>query len=89
MIDLVANEIALPDGENWKAALRESAISSHETLVRHRWVGSLWMSPRQVSATRLRQSDAVLRALREAGFSEHLTYHAFHILTSHVIGFTL
>ena len=47
------------------------------------------MSPRQVSATRLRQSDAVLRALRQAGFSEHLTYHAFHILTSHVIGFTL
>ena len=90
MIDLVANEIALPaDGADWKTALRESAISSHDTLVRHRWVGGLWMSPRQVSATRLRQSDAVLRRLREAGFSEDLTYHAFHILTSHVIGFTL
>jgi AcrR family transcriptional regulator len=90
MIDLVANEIALPpDGEDWKAALRESSISSHDTLVRHGWVGSLWMTPRQVNATRLRQSDAVLRTLREAGFSEDLTYHAFHILTSHVIGFTL
>jgi AcrR family transcriptional regulator len=90
MIDLVANEIELPaDGVEWKTALRESTISSHDTLLRHRWVGGIWMSPRQVSATRLRQSEAVLRTFREAGFSEDLTYHAFHILTSHVIGFTL
>ncbi len=31
----------------------------------------------------------MLRTLREAGFSKDLTYHAFHILESHILGFTL
>jgi AcrR family transcriptional regulator len=90
IVDLVANEIDLPpDGADWKTALRQSAISSHEALSRHPWIGSLWMSPRKVSPARLRQGDAVLRTLREAGFSKDLTYHAFHILQGHVSGFTL
>ena len=90
MLDLVANEMELPpEGPDWKAALRQSAISSHQVLMRHRWTTGLWMSPREVSPTRLRGGDAVLRTLREAGFSEDLTYHAFHVLQAHVLGFTL
>jgi AcrR family transcriptional regulator len=90
IIDLVASEIEPPsDGADWKTALRQSAISAHEALSRHPWVGSLWMSPRKVSPARLRQGDAILRTLREAGFSKDLTYHAFHVLQGHVSGFTL
>jgi AcrR family transcriptional regulator len=90
MLDLVAEEMELPpEGADWKAALRQSAISSHEVLMRHRWTAGLWMSPRDPSPIRLRGGDAVLRTFREAGFSEDLTYHAFHVLQAHVLGFTL
>jgi hypothetical protein len=37
----------------------------------------------------MRYADAVLRGLREAGFSEDLTYHGFHVLQAHVMGYTL
>ena len=90
MLELVAAEMEPPpDDVDWKAALRRSAISSHEALMRHRWSTGLWMSAREVSPDRLRGGDAVLRTFREAGFSEDLTYHAFHVLQAHVLGFTL
>jgi len=90
ILDLVASEMdPPPDGVDWKTAMRRSAISTHEVLMRHRWAGPLWMSPRKVSPARLRDGDAILRALREGGFSKDVTYHAFHALQSHVLGFTL
>jgi AcrR family transcriptional regulator len=89
IVDVVASEIELPlDGADWKTALRRTAISFHEALLRHPWAGSIWMR-RGVSAARLRHGDAVLRSLREGGFSKALTYHAFHILEAHALGFTL
>ena len=33
--------------------------------------------------------DALLAALREAGFSAETTYHAYHVLDAHIIGFSL
>ena len=90
MLELVAAEMEPPpEGVEWKAALRQSAVSSHEALMRHRWSTALWMSPREVSPERLHGGDAILRTFREAGFSEDLTYHAFHVLQAHVMGFTL
>jgi AcrR family transcriptional regulator len=90
IVDLVASEMdPPPDGVDWKTAMRRSAISAHEVLMRHRWAGPLWMSPRKVSPARLRYGDAILGALREGGFSKDVTYHAFHALQSHVLGFTL
>jgi AcrR family transcriptional regulator len=90
ILDLVAGEIDLPpDGVDWKTALRQTAIWTHEVLMRHPWAGSLWMAPRKVSNARMRHGEAILRRLREGGFSKDLTYHAFHVLQSHVLGFTL
>jgi AcrR family transcriptional regulator len=90
IVDLVASEMdPPPDGVDWKTSMRRSAISTHEVLMRHPWAASLWMSPGKVSPARLRYGDAMLRSLREGGFSEDLTYHAFHALQSHVLGFTL
>jgi len=89
IVDVVASEIDLPrDGADWKTALRQTAISAHEVLLRHPWATSLWMR-RGMSPPRFRYGDALLRTLREGGFSKKLTYHAFHILESHVVGFTL
>jgi AcrR family transcriptional regulator len=89
MVDAVASEIAVPSGEaDWKMAIRTIATSAYETLLRHPWAGSLWM--RQMPGpARLRHFEAVLGSLRDAGFSKDLTYHAYHILQSYVLGYTL
>ena len=90
IVDLVMREIELPpDGADWKAAIRTSAISAHDVLLRHPWACSLMMSPIRDSPARLRWMDSVLRCLREAGFSVELTHHAYHALDSHITGFTL
>ena len=93
IVDLVLEEIELPSAtDEWDVAIRRSAISAHETLLRHPWACSLVMSPRtfQVSGSpRVRYMESLLRRLREAGFSSDLTYHAYHALDSHIHGFTM
>ena len=87
--DIVASEIEVPSARgNWKAAVRRSAISFHDTLARHPWACSLMMS-NGVGPARLRYMERLLRRLRDAGFSPQLTHHAYHALDSHIIGFTL
>jgi AcrR family transcriptional regulator len=90
IVELVAGEMDLAaDEPDWRIATRRRAISAHEVFLRHPWACGLWMSRRQVGPARLRQADAVLRGFREGGFSDDLTYHAFHALQSHVSGYTL
>jgi AcrR family transcriptional regulator len=90
ILELVMGEIEAPDGEgDWKAAIRRSAISAHDALIRHRWAAGLMMTPSTVGPARLRWMEAVLRTFREAGFSAELTHHAYHALDSHITGFTL
>ena len=51
------------------------------------------MSPtsdqRRAAPRRLRYMEWLLARLREAGFSAEMTYHAYHALDSHILGFTL
>ena len=90
IVDLVVAEFELPvAGDDWEEALRKTAISGHEALLRHRWASTLVMSTNAVSYARVRYIDAVLRLLREAGFSADTTYHAYHAIDSHILGFTL
>jgi AcrR family transcriptional regulator len=90
IVDMVVSEIQLPpSGAEWKGAIRQSAISAHEILVRHPWSASLVLSGAGVSAARLRWMNAILGALREGGFSADMTDHAYHALDSHIMGFTL
>jgi AcrR family transcriptional regulator len=89
IVEAVAGEIVAPSRETeWKTAIREIAISAHETLLRHPWASDLWMTTNPGPA-RLRYGDSLLGALRGSGFSKDLTYHAFHILESHVWGYTV
>lgn len=37
----------------------------------------------------VQRADWMLRRLREAGFSAAVTYHAYHALDAHILGFTL
>ena len=90
MVDVVTSEIELPDAAgDWKAAIRRTAISEHELLIRHPWAASLILSVKQASAPRIRYMNWILGTLREAGFSADQTDHAYHALESHIIGFTL
>jgi AcrR family transcriptional regulator len=93
MVDLVVGEIELPpSGEEWDVDIRRCAVSAHEALLRHPWACSLVLSPGTIGARptpRLRYMEWLLKRLREADFSPELTYHAYHTLDSHILGFTL
>src|SRR5688572_17615230 len=90
IVEIVLAEIEVPpDGVAWKAALRQTAVSSHDVFVRHRWACSLMMRRPRVSPARMQWMESVLRTLREAGFSADMTHHAYHALDSHITGFTL
>jgi AcrR family transcriptional regulator len=92
IIDLVLGEIELsPAPEDWEPAMRATAISAHDILLRHPWACSLILSPTtiRIIPARMRYIESVLRRLREAGFSAELTYHGYHALDSHILGFTL
>ena len=92
IVDLVVGEIELPASEDWEVAIREYAVSAHEALLRHPWACSLVMSPtttRAARTQRLRYMEWLLGLLRGAGFSAELTYHAYHALDGHILGFTL
>lgn len=90
IVQHVLEECELPaPGDEWKAAIRRTAISTHEVLVRHRWAASLILAGAGTGAARLRYMDGILGALRRAGFSAELTDHAYHAIDSHIMGFTL
>jgi AcrR family transcriptional regulator len=88
--DLVVGEIELPSPDDeWHAALRRTALSAHEVLMRHRWGAGLVLSGSGFSQARMRWMNSVLGVLRGAGFSAEMTDHAYHALDSHIMGFTL
>ena len=89
MVDVVVGEMAVASPEDeWKDALRRSAISAHEVLVRHRWAAALMMSSGS-GTSRLDFMEGLLGTLRRSSFSADLTHHAYHALDSHIVGFTL
>jgi AcrR family transcriptional regulator len=90
IVDLALSEIEVPSpAMDWKAALRQSAISAHQAFVRHAWACNLHMATPRVNDERMLWMEGVLRTLREAGFSPNMTHHAYHALDSHITGFTL
>jgi AcrR family transcriptional regulator len=90
MVDIVFSEIDLPSGgTDWKAAMRQRAISAREVLSRHPWAIGLTESRMKPGATNLRHHDSVLGCLREAGFSVEMAIHTYSALDSYIYGFAL
>ena len=90
IVDIVMEEIEVPPGDlDWKPALRQSAISAYEALIRHPWACSLMLASPRLIPARMEWMEGVLKTLREGGFSPELTHHAYHALDSHITGFTL
>lgn len=90
LLDLVLEESDGPSpAGDWASAVRASAMSVHDALVRHPWACTLLMSASRMRPARLRYMDELLGRLREAGFSAETTYTAYHVLDAHIFGFSL
>ena len=89
MVDIVVGEIEPPlvDGD-WKDAMRASAATAHDVLLKHPWVSAEW-SRRMPGPERIRYMDSILRVLTEAKLGPELVYHGYHAVTMHIVGFTL
>jgi hypothetical protein len=85
--------VQLPQpGSDWEAELRRAAVSLHEALARHPWACRLVMAPASspnALTARIRYIEALLRTLREAGFTPTQAYYGYHALDSHAVGFTM
>ena len=90
LVDIAFSEIELPSsGGDWRSEMRRRAHSARSVLRSHRWaIGLLESRPTPGPAT-LRHHDAVLGALRAAGFSREMTAHAYALIDSYTYGFAL
>lgn len=90
MIDIVFDEIEAPAaGGDWKAELRERAVSTREALERHRWAIGEMEGRTNHGPANLSLHNAVLGCLREAGFSVEMAVHAYSAQDAYIYGFAL
>src|SRR5918994_1995281 len=88
MVDIVFAEIEDPYSDiDWKAAMRRRAISAREALKRHSWAIGLMESRMNPGPASLHHHNAVMRCLREAGFSFEMAVHAYSVQDSYIYGF--
>jgi AcrR family transcriptional regulator len=87
MVDIVFGEIESPSGgDNWRSAMRRRAISVRAALRRHSWAIGL-METRNPGPANLRNHNAVMGCLREAGFSFGTAIHAYSVQDAYIYGF--
>ena len=87
IVDLVVGEIEIPEpGSDWKAAMRERALSARRVLLRHPWAIGLFESRGAFGPAVLRYLDAIIASLRAGGFSMEAAAHAFSLLDNYVYG---
>src|SRR6476659_3049622 len=68
MLELVLAETDLPKAaDDWASAVRESAVSVHAALQRHRWAAPELLAYGRIRPARLQYMESLLRQLREGG----------------------
>jgi AcrR family transcriptional regulator len=89
MVDIVFSEIELPSEDlDWRSAMRCRAISTREALRRHSWAIGM-MESRHPGPANLRNHNAVMGCLLEAGFSFEMAIHAYSVQDAYIYGFAL
>ena len=89
MVDIVFSEIELPSRDlDWRVAMRWRALSTRVALQRHSWAIGM-MESRHPGPANLRNHDAVMGCLREAGFSFKMAIHAYSVQDAYIYGFAL
>jgi AcrR family transcriptional regulator len=90
IVDQVFSEIELPSASGeWRPEMTRRACSARQVLRRHPWAIPLLQSRTHPGPATLRHHDAVIGALRGAGFSLPMTAHAYALLDSYIYGFAL
>src|SRR5918992_1029895 len=90
MVDIVFGEIEPPSTDvDWKTAMRRRAISTRDALNRNRWAVGLMEGRTRPGPASLRLREAILRCLREAGFSIEMTIQAYSVQDAYIYGFAL
>jgi AcrR family transcriptional regulator len=91
LVDIVFGEIDVPSpGEvDWRTAMRRRAISVREALNRHRWAVGLMEGRMSPGPANLRNHDATMGCLREAGFPFRAAVHAMSVMDAYIYGFAL
>jgi AcrR family transcriptional regulator len=89
MVDLIFGEIGLPDGGDWREAMRRRAMSARTVLMRHPWAIGLFETRSMPGPAALRHHNAVIGTFRRGGFSIPLTANAYFLLDSFIYGFAL
>ncbi len=89
MVDIVFGEIDLPSADlDWRSAMRTRAMSTRAALTRHTWAIGV-MESRHPGPANLRNHNAVMGCLREAGFSFEDAIHAYSVQDAYIYGFAL
>jgi AcrR family transcriptional regulator len=89
MVEIVFGEIESPSiDDDWRSAMRSRAISARDALKRHSWAIGL-METRNPGPANLRNHNAVMGCLREAGFSFETAIHAYSLQDAYIYGFAL
>lgn len=89
MVDAVFAEVEVPADTDWRTAMQSRAHSMRAALGRHRWALGVMESRSQPGPATLAHHEAVLRCLREAGFSFAATAHAVALLDAFIYGFAM
>lgn len=90
LAELVISEVEMPKSSaDWRAAMRQRALSARRVFARHPWaIGLVESRPRPGAAT-LHHHEWVLGVLLEAGFPVTVAGHAYSLLDSYIYGFAL
>ena len=90
IVDFVFSEIELPEpDDDWQTGMRRRARSARTVMGRHTWAIALMETRTSPGPATLRHHDAVIGAIRGAGFSIPMTAHAFALLDAFIYGFAL
>lgn len=88
MIDQVFAEVPLPDTEaDWKVSIRDTALKAMDQFAAHSWLVNVLMHRGSFGNSSLLFMDRTLGLLRNAGFSDEDTHHAWQMLASHTMGY--
>lgn len=89
MLDHVVSEFALSDNEGlWHEMLRQRAHCMRQTFLRHPWAPTLLISTITNGPHTMRDTNATLGWLIEAGFSYAAADWARNAVDSHTFGYT-
>jgi AcrR family transcriptional regulator len=91
IVERVLGQIDVPPSDlDWRHAMRQRAVSARAVFAGHPWaIGLLESRAPGAGSGRLGYFDAVLGALRGAGFSSQLAKRGFVVLDAYVHGYIL